>query len=106
VRVHVYETWGHHVPARVDVFRARRSANPPDSRYAVALDQDVAAVGGSPGPVDYSSPAQYHGMGLRHYAPLWVACAKKSRGFSRTRRFRVSSSTPASRNAGKKSLVM
>src|SRR3712207_4308943 len=106
MRVHVYETWGHHVPAHVDVFRARRSANPPDYRYAVALDQDVAAVGGRSGPVDYSSPAQHHGMRLRHYAPLSAECARKLRGFSRTRRFRVSSSTPASRNAGKKTLVM
>jgi hypothetical protein len=50
-------------------------------------------------------PGGPSGFGVYDVRPS-VAYARKLRGFSRTRRFSVSSSTPVSRNAGTKTLIM
>src|SRR5919199_5723120 len=100
--MHVDETGGYHMSSDVDVFGTRRRLDHSDTRDAVALDQDVPAAGGGSRPVHYRCPAQHDGSGMRHNVPPLLEYARKVRGFSRTRRCRVSSSTPAACREGRK----
>lgn len=99
------ETGGHHMPADVDALGTRRHLNRPDPGYAVTLDQDIPVAGGRSGPIHYCSSAQHYSGGLGHSASPSKGYARMARGLSRTRRLRVSSSTPESRKEGKNLLM-